>query len=387
MNLADCEPGAKSHIENILLGLHGLNWKITLFSCGKTMDNQPDFPFDHKRIKKRNHSVFEQVKEQIRLFFLLFTLKGEMPDAVYIRTSPLLIVPILFSLVKNIPFYLEENAAMGFSSPGKISGKISIIIARAFENWALRRSKAIITTTDELKTYFSLRTSLDPEKIHVIPMGFESDLFNSPVTETCAADDKKAKFTIGFLGQFHKRQGLTDLINAIPLVISKHENVRFKIAGKGDMEHELKTLVERLQIKKFVKFTGFLDTGSIPGFLNRCDLAAAPYFGGFNQNIPMGSPTKTIQYLASGTPVVTTRLPSLDLFRPCKAVFFCEPDNPEDLAGIIIDHIRKTPAQRHELGKAGYDFVNRHFTWGKLSKKTSRILENGRQSLKTEHNP
>ena len=372
VNLAVCEPGAKAHIENILFGLHGLNWEITLFSCKKSKDSQPDFPFNHRLVKKQNQSLFEQVTEQARLFWLLLTIKDENPDLVYIRTSPLLIIPILFAFIKKIPVCLEVNAAIKFSSKRKRLVKI----AQVFENWALMRSKIIITTTDELKAYLSSKASLDSKKIHVIPMGFESDLLNCPIIETRQKKFVKPEFTIGYMGQFHKRQGITDLINAIPLVIRKYKNVCFEIAGKGLMEDELKSLVKNLKIEEFVRFPGFLDKKRIPFFLKRCDLVAAPYFGLFNKNIPMGSPTKIFIYLACGKPVVTTRLPALDLFKPCEAVFFCEPDSPEDLARVIINQIEKTSAQRHDLGRAGRNFVKKHFTWKILSKKTGRILEN-----------
>lgn len=371
LNLNNGEPGAVSHVENIILGLHDLGWDITLFSCHQDLNARSEFPFAHHIIKKSGFSLVQQILEQVRLGWRLITLKNNTPGIIYIRFSPLSVVAALFSLLKQIPCVVEMNAAAPFPS---LFTPLNFFRSR-IQRWILTYSTMVITTTEELKRHFVRCAHINAEKVWVIPMGFESHLLEKSMDLLNNRKNISKKTTIGFLGQLHQRQGIMDLIEAIPQVVKHHKNVRFAIAGKGRLESALKKRVQELNIQKYVQFLGMIDAKQVPEFLDHCDLTVAPYFGAFNSQVPMGSPSKIIVYLACAKPVVASALPGLKMFETCRAITFCEPDSPVDLAKAISQVITLSWEKRRELGLSGQNFVKHRFSWDVLARKTSRLME------------
>ncbi len=369
IDMSNPDPGAKAHIENILIGLHALDWDITLFSCASRPDQHPKYPFRNILIKKKNYSLLSQIIEQVKLGNLLVRKKWPA-DIIYVRFSPLLIAPVIFGILKNIPVCCEINAVTEFS----VSFRKLLPVALAIENWILRKSRRIITTSYEIKKHLSNRAGIPREKIAVIPMGYDVRVDNGEYFGRQKERDKANCWIIGYLGQLHQRQGVSTLLRSIQIVARSYDNVQLELAGSGPEEPNIRKLIRELGIEKKVKLLGYLSRGQISAFLERCDITVAPYYGSF-EDTPMGSPSKIITYLAAGKPVITSRLSSLQVFGECADVFFFTPDSGEDLAKAIISVIVALEKGEREFGKDGPRFVKDVFSWDNLVTKTDYILQ------------
>jgi glycosyltransferase involved in cell wall biosynthesis len=177
---------------------------------------------------------------------------------------------------------------------------------------------------------------------------------------------------VGFLGTFQNRQGVGELIRAVPEVLSAFPEVQFVVAGNGPELPRYQKLVRELGLDRVVRFPGFVEKPDVSEVIRSFDVAVAPFSP--LQDALMGSPIKLYTYLALGRTVVTSDLPSLHVFRDCPAVLFAEPENEVDLAGKIIEALSLPEERRREFGRKGQEYVAKGHTWGQIARRTSDII-------------
>ncbi|HEY9880936.1 MAG TPA: glycosyltransferase family 4 protein [Leptolyngbyaceae cyanobacterium] len=144
-----------------------------------------------------------------------------------------------------------------------------------------------------------------------------------------------------------------------------------KFALAGGPEEQLQKYKNELLEKKLVnvELLGFLPQQELASLLQAADALVHPHCLG--EAATFTSPLKLFDYMASGTPIVATKIPSLVEFYASPAIAgWCEPDNPEKLieclCSVLTTHPRKIEGYRESL-----DFVEQ-FSW---ENRISKILE------------
>jgi glycosyltransferase involved in cell wall biosynthesis len=365
LDLEKARSGARDHIEGVVSGLVRLGWEVTLFSSalgGKT--RPPDLGCRHILTPKRDLSVRSQGLEQMRLLRILLQKDPPSPDAVYVRYAFSMLTPFLYALRMGVPYFLEVNAVARLESiHPRLAG-----LGVALENRALRQARQTFVVTRELCDLLARRASLPAKRFTVMPNGVDDALLRNGHRSF-----DRARPTVGFLGTFQERQGIETLLRALPRVIEVVPEVRIVLAGHGaELERSVRRARE-LSLEDRVSFPGRVDKQEIGPLVQTFDVAVAPFTP--LQERLMGSPVKLFTYLACGAPVVTTTLPSLDVFRGCPAVLFARPDDPADLAEKIIRTLRTPSEQRRELAETARAFVRKGHTWSQIARRTASIIE------------
>ena len=109
-----------------------------------------------------------------------------------------------------------------------------------------------------------------------------------------------------YMGSFFYFSGLADVLRNLA---SLSERPVIVLIGGGEQDAELRSLTESLGLEDSVKFTGFVDFGDLPAYLSIGDVAINPMVPSLVSNKAL--PNKVLQYMASGLPVVTTKLDGL----------------------------------------------------------------------------
>jgi glycosyltransferase involved in cell wall biosynthesis len=114
---------------------------------------------------------------------------------------------------------------------------------------------------------------------------------------------------ITYLGTFFHFSGLDIVIKELASKLKTFEKVKLLLIGGGSQEHYLKKLATELNLDSKVIFTGFVPYAELSKFLALSTVAINPMQPGLVSNTAF--PHKVIQYMASGIPVVSTRLEGL----------------------------------------------------------------------------
>lgn len=114
---------------------------------------------------------------------------------------------------------------------------------------------------------------------------------------------------ITYMGSFFYFSGLPECVREFARLSARATNLKLLLIGGGEQEDELRSLVQELGIQKSVIFTGFIPYADLPRFLSLSTVAINPLK--ISQVASVAFPHKVLQYLATGLPVVSTRLEGL----------------------------------------------------------------------------
>ena len=109
-----------------------------------------------------------------------------------------------------------------------------------------------------------------------------------------------------YMGSFFYFSGLTEVLRNLALM---SERPTLVLIGGGEQDAELRAMTENLHLENSVKFTGFVEFGDLPAYLSIADVAINPMVPSLVSHKAL--PNKVLQYMASGLPVVTTKLDGL----------------------------------------------------------------------------
>jgi glycosyltransferase involved in cell wall biosynthesis len=114
---------------------------------------------------------------------------------------------------------------------------------------------------------------------------------------------------ITYMGSFFYFSGLPEVIKRFAELVPQGSPTKLLLIGGGEQENELKTIVTDLGISERVIFTGFVSYDDLPEYLALSTVAINPLE--ISQVASIAFPNKVLQYLATGIPVVSTRLEGL----------------------------------------------------------------------------
>jgi len=124
---------------------------------------------------------------------------------------------------------------------------------------------------------------------------------------------KQTRNSIIFAGHLLEKQGLQEVLRALPKVLRRIPDASLTVIGGGEYEHELRKLAGALMLDGHVTFLGWQeDQRLIRTYLKQSDIAVATYdpSGEGTTNFSYyADPTKIKTYLSCGIPVIMTDVP------------------------------------------------------------------------------
>jgi len=244
-------------------------------------------------------------------------------DLVYERYSLWSYAAMEYAWDQGIPGILEVNAPL-IEEQARYRGLVDREGALAATRRAFGAASALIAVSNEIAAYLREFAGTDG-RVHVIPNGVDLDRFKPGVPPSLPG--QPGEFTVGFVGSLKPWHGLPTLIHAFRLLQHRVSNVRLLIVGDGPERKHVECLLWEYGISKHTQMIGRVPSWEVPGILSSMDVATAPYRGLADFYF---SPLKVYEYLASGMPVVASRIGQLaTLIRNNQTGLLCRPDDPE----------------------------------------------------------
>ncbi|ADZ08972.1 glycosyl transferase group 1 [Methanobacterium lacus] len=220
-------------------------------------------------------------------------------------------------------------------------------------------SKTITNSSATLKT--CLNEGLDKKKLDIIPFGVDTS-FYKPLN---IVKDKKI-FQILSVGYLIERKGFMYLISSISEVSKKHENVRLKIVGSGPQEKQLKDLITKLQLEKYIEILGNIPNDELLKMYNSSDLFVLPSIIDSQGNTE-GLGVVLIEAMACGLPVIGSNIGGIpDIISDGETGLLFPQKDVVELSKSIIKLIENRILME-KIADKGYQMVKTNFSWEKIA--------------------
>jgi glycosyltransferase involved in cell wall biosynthesis len=351
------------HVYEVCKNFQKLNCDVRLFTPKSNVASESNFQQVDVKCPRMYRSIFFQlllVPKVIKLWH------NNKPDFIYIRVSILLIMPTILSIIYKIPLIVEINGTI-VEETTDVNYKLMNIfiklgILRFIEQKIYNRSSKIITVTPGLKEYLINKFKINGDKIYVVENGVDADLFKP----NSKASDK----VIGYVGELRDWQGLSYVIEALPLIVHKIPEARLVIVGDGPDKSNLEKIVKRLHLEKYVEFIGAVEHDLIPNYINSFDICVA-YYTKVRSGIT--SPFKIYEYLSCGKSLIVSNIKGVgDKFN--KVAKVTEAENSAMFAEAVIN-LFNDRAEQDRLSKAGREFILDGHSWYDVAEKTLNIIQ------------
>ncbi len=201
----------------------------------------------------------------------------------------------------------------------------------------------IIAVSYKTKTQLIEKYGVDPQKIEVVYNATETVNGEAEKTNGSAKPGKKHK-TVLFLGRMVQQKGPDYFLRAAKKILAVQPDVKFIMAGKGEMVEELKELAEELEIHRRVTFTGFLKKSETQKAFRAADVYVMP-----SVSEPFG--IAPLEALAHDVPVILSKQSGVaEVLQHVLKVDFWD---TEEMANKILAVLRHPPlaATLREFGQ------------------------------------
>lgn len=237
--------------------------------------------------------------------------------------------------------------------------------------WMLTyESTEVIVNSNFMKCEMQRLFGLPFEKISVIPNGINMNMYNGierdyDFRRRYASDNEKI---VMYAGRLVYEKGVQHLISAVPKILSRYNDTKFIIAGKGGMLDELKNQVNYLGIGNKVYFTGQLSYKELCKMYKVSDVSVFP-----STYEPFG--VVAIESMYAGIPTVVSDVGGLnEIVEHGIDGMKSYAGNPNSIAdsvlAVLYDHQLAENISKNAKAK-----VKNLYNWNKIAQDTHFIYQ------------
>lgn len=236
--------------------------------------------------------------------------------------APLFKVKYIYDMDSSLPMQLIEKWPR--------LEKYQHVMERV-ENFQFRRADYVLPVCELLAERVSANSNTPHKVLSDVPLDMIELKDTTLLEYPSAARNEK---TFMYVGNLESYQGIDLMLLAFAELLSTRTDVRFVVIG-GDQEHIdlYKVLAKELSIEDKVQFLGPRPTEHIYSYLDLADVLVSPRTKGIN------TPMKIYSYMASGTPIVATALPTHTQVLDSEVAFLAKP-SPTDLSVAYLSAIQ-----------------------------------------------
>jgi glycosyltransferase involved in cell wall biosynthesis len=246
--------------------------------------------------------------------------------------------------------------------------------AKQFQSEIIRNPlfQIAVTVADSVRDSM-IQNGMPPEKVIKLHNGF-NHLFL--VRNPAADEDWRKKLLanerqhlVVYAGGLYPFKGVNMLID----VAKELPEIQFAIAGGNQSQVTTYQQLAREKQVNNINFLGHLPQNQLASLLQAADILAHPHC--LTNAATFTSPLKFFDYLASGTPIVVTEIPSMIEFKSANIIAnWCEPDRPDIFAATIKKTLENYPRNLEGYAET-INFV-RQFSWENRITKILSYVEN-----------
>jgi glycosyltransferase involved in cell wall biosynthesis len=293
-------------------------------------------------------------------------------DVIHLHlTSIGLIVSILNRILRNKMFYTCHLGEWQITkSRLGLFEKLHLFL----DPYLMRRVSKVIALNETARQSFVSRGKVKAENVVVVHNGVDTDFFKPNIDTSQAAKkyELEGKHVILFVGRLAKIKGVEYLLKAADVVVNKLDcrNTLFMLVGPPSFDAteepmsmgKILNYIEKHQLDKNVILTGSLPLEEVRRLYTACDIFVLP-------SLAEGDPLVTIEAMASGKPIIGTRVGGIPhQIRDGWNGFIIDPGNERQLADKI-KYLIDNPDEQERMGANSRKYAEEEFDWGKVAER------------------
>lgn len=318
-----------------------------------------DFSIHYGQTYKFSGKYGSNLMEEVARYAMVggtiaMTHKGEF-DVIHAHDWLTYMAGIAAKRLSGKPLVVHVHAtSFDRSSDNNIDTRVYDIEKRGME-----AADRVITVSDLTRNIVITKYGIDPSKVVTVHNAVDS----SGRSEIQVERGVKEK-VVTFLGRITFQKGPEYFIEAAAKVLKKCKNVRFVMAGSGDMMNRSIRQVARLGISDRFHFTGFLRGAEVQKMFALSDVYVMP-----SVSEPFG--ISPLEAMRSGVPSVISRQSgAAEVLKYAFKVDFWDVDAMADEIYALLQY----PALADFASKYGYDEVNT-LKWNNAAAKIKSVYE------------
>jgi glycosyltransferase involved in cell wall biosynthesis len=177
-----------------------------------------------------------------------------------------------------------------------------------------------------------------------------------------------------YLGSLNRIRRLEFLLRAFAAVKAAVPAALLYMVGRSDEPEDEKWLAAeavRLGLKSSVIFVGYLPQAEALQYVQEADVCVSPLYP--TPVLQQGSPTKFVEYMAFGKPVVANDHPEQKRVIEDSGGGYCVPYEEQPFAEAIVRLLRD-PEGARLMGERGRRYVIEHRVYGVIADKVERRM-------------
>ena len=318
-----------------------------------------DFSIHYGQTYKFSGKYGSNLMEEVARYAMVggtiaMTHKGEF-DVIHAHDWLTYMAGIAAKRLSGKPLVVHVHAtSFDRSSDNNIDTRVYDIEKRGME-----AADRVITVSDLTRNIVITKYGIDPSKVVTVHNAVDF----SGRSEIQVERGVKEK-VVTFLGRITFQKGPEYFIEAAAKVLKKCKNVRFVMAGSGDMMNRSIRQVARLGISDRFHFTGFLRGAEVQKMFALSDVYVMP-----SVSQPFG--ISPLEAMRSGVPSVISRQSgAAEVLKYAFKVDFWDVDAMADEIYALLQY----PALADFASKYGYDEVNT-LKWNNAAAKIKSVYE------------
>lgn len=254
-------------------------------------------------------------------------------DAIYTRCSAYGTAPLILARTRGAALIVEYNGSEARFALAQNPNRFERLALEAERR--LCESATLVVAISE-RVADEVHALVPGARVLVAPNAVDGKQFADIESLRPAAraelNLEAADLLVGFFGRFYHWHGVDSLAAAAEIFLAQRPAARLLLVGDGpESEIVLRSLSGW---GNRVIAPGIVPHDEVPRLMAACDILAAPHapIEGF-----IGSPTKLFEYMASGRPVVASRLEQLaEIVRDGETGLLVTPGDVAELAAAIL---------------------------------------------------
>lgn len=337
--------GPAIHVVNLTAGLYSDRYQSLLVagSESEAEGSLLDFALSHHVnpiVIPEIVTAFSLTPRDGKALYKLYSLiRKEQPHIVHTHTAKAGFLGRLAARLAGVPIVVHTfhgHVLHGYYHPLKNA------LLRRTERWLACFSDRLITVSEEVKSELVGYRVTGPENIEVIPLGFDlkpfvdADIHRGEFRREMGFTDETK--LVGIVGRIFPIKNHNLFLKSAARIAAHQPMARFIIVGDGILRSTLVQKAHELGIIDRVVFTGW--RRDLPRIYADLDVLV---ISSDNE----GTPVSAIEAMASGCPVVATRVGGLpDLITDKESGFLVRRGDADGIASAVVNLL-----QHPEMGK------------------------------------